>query len=199
MQLPGRENRVAEPMPDTMEELADRAVRALAPMLRPPYVLFGHSFGGLLAYAVTRRLYELGHPLPRTLLISGARPPHVTAEDSYHTLPHDELLSHVRATNGIAEPLLKHEEFVRRLLEVLRRDLRIAAEYRPAPGAVLPCPIQIFAADDDPVVPPAVMEGWREYAGGEFGMERGPGDHYAVYDVTGGLFTAIVRTGLAGG
>jgi amino acid adenylation domain-containing protein len=197
VQLPGRENRVADPMPDTMDELAEQTVRALLPTMSPPYVLFGHSFGGLLAYTVARRLHEQGHPLPRTLLISGARPPHVAAEESYHTLPHDELLSHVRATNGIAEPLLKHEEFVRRLLEVLRNDLRIAAD-RPAPGTALPCPIRVFAADDDPVVPLAVVEGWREYASGEFGVERGPGDHYAVYEVSSNLFTAIVRTGAAG-
>ncbi|MGW1619918.1 thioesterase II family protein [Streptomyces sp. NPDC002172] len=193
VQLPGRENRVTDPMPDTMDELAARTVNALLPMLRPPYVLFGHSFGGLLAYAVARHLHERGHPLPRALLISGARPPHLAAEESYHTLPHDELLSHVRATNGIAEPLLKHEEFVRRLLDVLRNDLRIAAEYRPNADEPLPCPIRVFAADDDPVVPPSLMDGWRAYAGREFDVRRGPGDHYAVYDVSGGLFAEIAR------
>ncbi|RSS82224.1 thioesterase II family protein [Streptomyces sp. WAC06614] len=198
VQLPGRENRLADPMPDTMDELAQHTVEALLPLLRPPYVLFGHSFGGLLAYAVARHLHERGDPLPRALLISGARPPHLAAQESYHTLPYDELLAHVRATNGIAEPLLRHEEFVRRLLDVLRVDLRIAAEYRPPAGAPLPCPVRCLAADDDPVVPPSLVEGWRAYAGGEFDLRRGPGDHYAVYDVSGALFAEIARHGPAG-
>jgi surfactin synthase thioesterase subunit len=193
VQLPGRENRLGDPMPDTLEELTQQTARALLPLLRPPYMLFGHSFGGLIAYALARYLHEQGYPLPRTLLISGTRPPHVPAKTTYHTLPHDELLDHLRATNGVPEPLLKHEEFVRRLLLVIRGDLRIAAEYIPRPAAILPCDIQVFAAEDDPVVPPAVAAGWRGYAGGEFGIHRGPGDHYAVYDASGSLFTELVR------
>jgi surfactin synthase thioesterase subunit len=197
VQLPGRENRFDDPMPDTLEELTEQTARALLPLLRVPYVLFGHSFGGLLAYALARNLHERGHPLPRTLLISGARPPHLAAETSYHTLPHDELLGFLRATNGVPEPLLKHEDFVRRLLQVLRTDLRIAAEYDPRPAAPLPCDIQAFAAADDPVVPAGVMEGWRAYTVGDFSIRQAPGDHHAVYDASGGLFTAIVRSGLA--
>ncbi|MEU6575133.1 alpha/beta fold hydrolase [Streptomyces sp. NPDC046805] len=197
VQLPGRENRIGDPMPDTLQELAEQTVQALLPLLRPPYLLFGHSFGGLLAYAVARRLHERGHSLPQALLISGARPPDLADGTAVHALPHDELLGHVRATGGIAEPLLKHEDFVRRLLAVLRNDLRIAAEYRPVPETPLPCEVRVFAAEDDPVVPPAVVEGWRRYAGGEFSVHRGPGDHYAVYDVSGGLFAAIARCGPA--
>jgi medium-chain acyl-[acyl-carrier-protein] hydrolase len=194
VQLPGRENRSGEPMPDTLDELAARLADDLLPLLRPPYLLFGHSFGGLVCYALTTELHRRGHPLPRQLLISGARPPHLAAKDAHHTLAHDELLSHVRDTGGISAPLLEHPAFVRRLLDVVRNDLRMAAEFSPAPAAALPCPVTVFAAGDDPVVSPAEMEDWRDYAGGEFVMHRGPGDHYAVYDPSGAFFSTIVRS-----
>lgn len=195
VQIPGRENRITDPLPDTVEEVAAAAVGALLPLLRPPYLLFGHSFGGLLAFAVARRLRELGHPLPRALLISGARPPHSEPETAFHTLPYEELLSHVRASNGIAEPLLEHGDFVRRLLDVLRADLRLAAGYRPDADPRLPCPTLVLAADDDQVVPPSLMQEWRDYTTGDFAVRRAPGDHYAVYDVDGGLFGEITRLG----
>ncbi|MEY9877106.1 medium-chain acyl-[acyl-carrier-protein] hydrolase [Streptacidiphilus sp. MAP12-33] len=197
VQLPGRENRFGDPMPDTLEELTEQTAQALLPLLRPPYVLFGHSFGGLLAFALARHLHDLGHPLPRVLLISGARPPHLPAGTALHALPHDRLLDHLRATNGVPEPLMQHEEFVRRLLHVVRTDLRVAAGFRPGRTTPLPCDTRVFAAADDPVVPPAVMQDWRDYVGGRFGVHQGPGDHYAVYDPTGGLFTTIVRSGLS--
>ncbi|MER7767957.1 thioesterase domain-containing protein [Kitasatospora sp. NPDC096140] len=196
VQLPGRENRVGDPLPATLEELTVQVAGALLPLLEPPYVLFGHSFGGLLAYSLTRHLHEHGHPLPRALLISGARPPHLAADTAYHALPHDELLDFLRATNGVPDVLLQHEEFVRRLLTGLRADLALAAEYRPAPAAPLPCDVRVFAATEDPVVPPAALEGWRAYAGGEFTVHRRPGDHHTVYEPSGGLFDAIVRSGL---
>ncbi|WP_392667066.1 thioesterase II family protein [Streptomyces sp. LN785] len=195
VQLPGRENRLSDPMPDTLEELTEQAAQALLPLLRPPYVLFGHSFGGLVAYALARWLHERGHPLPRTLLISGARPPHLAAETLYHTLSHDALLRFLRDTNGVPEPLLKHEEFVRRLLHVLRTDLRIAAEYVPGAAASLPCDIRVLAATDDPVVPADLMAGWRDYTAGEFSVRRTPGDHHTVYDASSALFAAVARSG----
>jgi surfactin synthase thioesterase subunit len=193
VQLPGRENRSGEPMPDTLDELARWMADDLLPLLRPPYLLFGHSFGGLICYALATELHRRGHPLPRELLISGARPPHLAAADSYHTLPHDELLGHARDTGGIPEPLLKHPEFVRRLLDVVRNDLRMAAEFHPVGALALPCPVTVFAAEDDTVVPPAQMAGWRDYAGGEFVMHRTPGDHYAIYDASSGFFSTILR------
>nr|WP_246300231.1 alpha/beta fold hydrolase [Actinopolyspora biskrensis] len=197
VQLPGRENRIDEPMPDTLVELANQTARALLPLLRPPYVLFGHSFGGLLAYAVSRCLHELRHPLPRTLLISGARPPQLPAKNAYHVLADDELVEFLRTTKGLPEPLLGHESLVRRLLAVLRTDLRIAADYQPGPAEPLLCDTEVLAAEDDPVVPPAVMEGWRGYAGGSFRIRRAPGDHHAIYDPDGALFTAVMNAGRA--
>ncbi|MFD7713898.1 hypothetical protein [Streptomyces sp. NPDC059786] len=84
-----------------------------------------------------------------------------------------------------------------RLLHVLRTDLRIAAGYLPGTAAPLPCDIHAFAAADDSVVPAGLMEDWRDYTIREFRVSRAPGGRHTVYDVSGELFAAIVRTGLA--
>ncbi len=197
VQLPGRESRFRDPMPGTLEELTWQAAQALLPLLRPPYAFFGHCYGGLLAYALTSYLHDQGHPLPRTLLISGARPPHLAPEISYHFLTRDDLLGFLHAANGIPQPLLKHEEFVNHLLHVLRTDLRLDAEYTPGSAVPLPCDVRVFAATDDPIVQSTLMEGWRDYAIGEFSVHQEAGDHLSVYDVSSDLFAAIVQSGLA--
>jgi medium-chain acyl-[acyl-carrier-protein] hydrolase len=197
VQPPGRENRFRDPMPNTLEESTKQVAQALLPLLRPPYVLFGHCSGGLSAYALATYLHEQGHPLPRTLVISGTRPPHVAPEIPYHTLARDELLGFLRATNGIHPSLLEHEELVSHLLDVLRTDLRLDAEYMSGSAAPLPCDVRVFAAEDDHIVQATLMKDWRHYAAGEFSVHQEAGGHLSVYDVSGDLFAAVIRSGLA--
>src|SRR3954471_165510 len=55
LQYPGREDRLAEPLVPTMDELADQLAEDVA-SLAGPTVLFGHSLGASVAYEVARRL-----------------------------------------------------------------------------------------------------------------------------------------------
>ena len=197
VQLPGRENRYAEPLPDNLEVLTGDLAEALLPLLRPPYVLFGHSFGGLVAFALARNLRSRGHPLPRKLLLSGARPPDAAPGIPSHTMSDPELLRFLRETDGLPERLLAHPELIRTLLRGLRADLRLAAEYHPASTEPLPCDLHAFAGLDDPVVSAREMAGWRDHTTGTFTIQAVPGDHRAAYDTTGRLFDSIVQSGLA--
>lgn len=70
VQLPGRENRWREPMPDTFDEAVEAITAELVSTVgKRPLIVFGHSFGGLLGYEVSRRV------TPRALVVSGCRAP----------------------------------------------------------------------------------------------------------------------------
>jgi surfactin synthase thioesterase subunit len=51
-------------MPSVFDELADASFEGLRCELAHPYVLFGHSFGGMLAYEVARRVAREGEREP---------------------------------------------------------------------------------------------------------------------------------------
>src|SRR4051812_48826937 len=74
VQLPGREDRLGEPLPADLGAVADRVAPCLDRQTRSrPLVLFGHSMGGLLAYALAQRLEEAGRPVAH-VVVSGCLP-----------------------------------------------------------------------------------------------------------------------------
>src|SRR5688500_2256798 len=79
VQLPGREARWADPEPSDVEEVVAGVTRELVAALPPnqPIVIYGHSFGGLLGYEITRRLGTAYGRWPNTLVVAACRPPHM--------------------------------------------------------------------------------------------------------------------------
>ncbi len=61
MQTPGRENRTTEPVVESIDELVDQIVPHLLPLFDRPVVIWGHSFGGIVAWEVIRRLRDEHH------------------------------------------------------------------------------------------------------------------------------------------
>ena len=76
---PGRGKRFDEPPIERVPALV-RALLAEAEF-RPPYLLFGHSLGALLAFETARALQDADRPGPVALVVSGHRPPHRPHED----------------------------------------------------------------------------------------------------------------------
>ena len=76
---PGRNSRMNEPKPTSMGEL----VRGLATGLQVfgafdlPYVLFGHSLGGSVAFELIAEQERRGGRTPSLFIVSGVRPPHL--------------------------------------------------------------------------------------------------------------------------
>ncbi|HEY4595173.1 MAG TPA: alpha/beta fold hydrolase, partial [Thermoanaerobaculia bacterium] len=54
VQLPGRESRLREPALTSTESMVPAIADALAPYLNLPFVLFGHSMGAAIAFALAR-------------------------------------------------------------------------------------------------------------------------------------------------
>src|SRR5262249_13689572 len=52
VQTPGRENRMAEPVVESFNELADQIAPHVLPFFDRPVIIWGHSFGGTIAWEV---------------------------------------------------------------------------------------------------------------------------------------------------
>ena len=77
IQLPGRENRISTPAIDDSGRLAEMIANQLSLYLSKPYLVYGHSMGGLLAYEALKHLQDQGHALPVTAFIGAHRAPHL--------------------------------------------------------------------------------------------------------------------------
>lgn len=192
VELPGRRMRQSEPMPETFEALMDELFEGLVPELTMPYVLFGHSFGGSLAYEVARRAEADGLRAPLATVISGTRAPQIPAPRRMADLEDRELIDWLVDNDGLPEELLKHTTYLRHVVRAIRGDLRFAEDYLVAEPAALGCPLHVFAGADDQVFPAEGLSHWDRCAAGEFSMTVLPGSHDFPYTGAEEMVAAIL-------
>src|SRR5579884_4085328 len=70
VQLPGRENRIGEPLFTSLPLLIDALAHELAPFFDKPFVFFGHSMGALISFELARCLRSRRQPEPAQLFVS---------------------------------------------------------------------------------------------------------------------------------
>lgn len=198
VELPGHGTRLAEPLAESLADLVDGVLDSLDGALHAPYALFGHSFGGLLAYETALQAARRGLPGPRAVLLSSARPPDVTPSVRWHLLDDAGLLEWLRVTGGMPEALLRHRDYVTRALAMIRADLVLAETYRRPSPERLACPLHVFAATDDPVTDAGLPAGWEVCAGGEFTVTWYPGGHFHLFEDPAPLLADLASLLLAG-
>ena len=190
---PGRERRFVEPALGTVTDMADSLLPALLPGLDPPFALFGHSLGAMLAFETARRLSAAGRA-PIHLMVSAARAPHQPMHSvSYHRLPDTEFLPAVSKLGGTPDELTANAELAALMLPTLRADFMAAETYAQQPDLPLPCPITAFGGTDDPVVSSARLDAWADHAGAGFRKHELPGNHFFIATARSALLELIER------
>ena len=151
VQLPGREDRLAEPMP-----ALDDAVAAIAAELRAlprrRLGLIGISLGGLLAFAVARVL-ERGQSSADQVCIAAARAPQFWR--SYQAEPSAAEFDAMLGSGWRESPVGAYAA------EVLRRDLRLAAGYDVGQAVLERTPLRTVAGRRDVVATEEQMRTWQ--------------------------------------
>ncbi|MFE7117699.1 thioesterase II family protein [Streptomyces sp. NPDC057654] len=177
VELPGRGARWDEPPPARLAALvADLAARVRAEA-DGPYLLYGHSFGALLAYELAHALRP-GPGEPAVLLVSGRNGPGVPHPAlPLHALPRERLIERLRTLDGVPAALAGKPELIEPFLPVLRADARLAELYRRGRHPVLNCPVHVFAGDRDPLVDPAGLSRWAEETTARCEVQTAPAGH----------------------
>lgn len=183
VQLPGRETRLRERPYDRGEPLAAELAGVVAELVAPPYALFGHSLGALVAFQLARRLRALGAPPPVHLFVSGRHAPQVPSglrELRELSLP--ALSAELAALGGTPAAVLADQDLLASIAPLLRADFAVNETYRHTDEPPLDTPITAFAAAADPRAVPTRMAPWAAHTTGGFALHRLPGGHFAVLE-----------------
>jgi medium-chain acyl-[acyl-carrier-protein] hydrolase len=193
IQLPGREERLAETPFFTLPSLLDTLVPLLLPYLDVPYAFFGHSMGTLISFELARMLSRIEYSLlPVHLFVSGHTAPQLPDPDppTYH-LPEQDFVEELRRLKGTPEEVLKNEELLHMLLPLLRADFALCQTYSYAHEKSLACPISAFGGLHDQDVSREALGAWREQTSGQFKMRLFQGDHFFLHKEWGSLLRAL--------
>jgi medium-chain acyl-[acyl-carrier-protein] hydrolase len=180
--LPGREQRLREEPARALDALAQPLAEAVAALADRPLLVFGHSFGALLAYEIVHRLFAEGR-LARErvhLLASGRVAPHLPsrAERVSHLSPRDVVFRVAELHGNIPVALLEQPDYVAMIGRALQADLSINETYRWTERPPLSCPVTAVGGVGDPVVSEAELDAWEKHAGGGFERRLLDGDHF---------------------
>ncbi len=194
VQTPGRENRMAEPVAESVVELVDQIVPHLLPLFDRPVVIWGHSFGGIVAWEVIRQLYDRHHCEPFHFVVTGTEAPHVVPMWQKR-----EIMLKAMVPDNSPEYLLSQSRFVddpeffkRIIVPGMRRDMSLLQSYRFRPSPPLNCPMTAFAARQDDMVYTDLIREWSGYTDGGLELIEVDGDHWFL-DRNRELITAAFR------
>jgi medium-chain acyl-[acyl-carrier-protein] hydrolase len=176
---PGRGSRHNEPPVKTLTNLVEELFQAIQPLLDNPYIFFGHSMGGTVAFELARSLLQNGLLQPSALFISACTAPQIPSPHTpIHTLPDDEFLGSLIKLGGIPNEILQNKELLELLLPVIRADFELIETYKYIPDEPLDCPIFAFGGRDDPRVSREQLESWAMQTNARFQSKYFDGDHF---------------------
>ncbi|MFB6848110.1 thioesterase II family protein [Streptomyces sp. NPDC056373] len=191
-QLPGREWRIGEePAKDV-----DSAVTALLDDVLDQGVegrvaLFGHSFGGVLAFELARRLLTVGDLELVHLFPSGSPDPWTPRTRRAAGLADEDFLRRVEEFAGYSHEALAAPEMRELILPTLRGDVEMHESYVADTAQPLPVPVTALRGRTDHLVSAAETAGWSRATTAEFTVTEFDGGHMYVTDGAGQLLTLI--------
>jgi surfactin synthase thioesterase subunit len=104
-----------------------------------------------------------------------------------------QLAAELTRYGGLPTEILSRPEWLELLVPTIRDDLRVCRSYRPSGEPPLPCPLHIFGAHADPLVPPDTLTAWSRYSAQPQPVRLFTGDHFLFRRPDPELVTAVAR------
>lgn len=201
VQYPGRGQRWSEPACLSLAELVEEIFSRWGELPEKAFAFYGHSFGGLVAFELARRLRRAGMAGAQWLFVGASRAPQLDLlHPPIHELPDDAFLDAMQTRyGGIPAAIRAEREMMELLLVPMRADLTAYERYRMEEDAPLAMPVTAFAGAEDFSVPASCMEGWSLQTEAAFELVVLPGGHFFpqsnLKSVTDGIRRRLLQQG----
>ncbi len=178
-QLPGRENRSGEEPYMDMEQLIPDMANIIRPYLDKPFVVIGHSFGGVIGFELIRFLRKHHGIKALKLFVSGTIAPQLTqdwkkseaiAKTAVRTNSEEKIIGILNYIDDV--------DFFRQILPVMRNDMPLLMSYQYTEDEKFDFPITAFAGNKDEVVSIDEVGAWKTQTSDTFTLEVVEGDHW---------------------
>lgn len=179
--LPGREKRIREPLVSEATVLCRQILEEIKEILKPPYVFFGHSMGGILVYEIMRQILIQGLPLPQKIIMAGTSLKGFRRVPDVEALTDDELADFLLKMGGTEKELLYNDNFRACFYPIIKNDYKLVRGYSFKPMK-LPVPVIAMAGTKDEEVGIENIYYFRELTD-DFKLYYVEGNHFFIDNV----------------
>lgn len=190
VKYPGRETRINDPMPDSIQKLAEDFVNAITVSHDEKYAFFGHSMGASVAYEAALIMKEKYNILPICMFVSGADAPGTLAKRfgekldgvSVSDIDNSTLCQLVKAMGGVDEVLLESQDFMDYYLPIIRKDMVLCELYNVTKVARLGTKMKCMYGEQDRFVSDNDVGRWQLFTEYPVTVNSFSGDHFYIDD-----------------
>jgi surfactin synthase thioesterase subunit len=177
LRVPGRGSRQEETAPTDLVALAERVATSVVALPGPPPVLVGHSFGGLVAYAVACLVEERGAAIGRFVAVASSSPPAWQRDVSAASaMAVEERTDRILARGALPPHIAADPELSSHARSLIATD--VALGHHSLPLRPLTCPVTVVRGRDDTMVSLEATEGWASVTATPPAVITVPGGHF---------------------
>ena len=191
--LPGHGRRMHEPLPASIEQMAQDILETYPAQFTKPCTLLGHSMGALVVHALANCIRQKGLPAPQRLILSSCGAPGTHGSLSFLTdLPRDAFWTHMAQLGGVPQEALKATELLDLFEPIVKNDLRAILAYQPPSAPPLDLPVTVVAGTNDSV-PAESLNAWEAFSSWPLDLRRIPGGHFHLLDNPEAIASILVE------
>ena len=194
IQMPGREERLGEPLIEDMSVLVATLTKEIAALSDRPFAFLGHSMGAIVAYETARHLRETGAATPSHLFVSARAAPQLQDHSApLRFLDDDSFVDRLHQTYGAVPEAIRNSADLREVfLPILRADVALLETHPDAVSEPLDCPITALGGTGDPAISAEMLAGWRGRTSAAFTQHAFPGDHFYITSAREAVLATIL-------
>lgn len=179
LEYPGRPQ-IGGTIQTELTSLIDILYNSIKDLLNLPYVIYGHSLGSFMAYELVKRIQNENQNLPRHLVATSRRAPHIPYRGfSLRNLDDDTFIDIIhKKYNAIPSALMKETELLKIYMPILRSDMDFNEQHSVYQDLKINCPITLGYGNEEEFHFDTELKPWGELTDDPFNIITYSGDHF---------------------
>ncbi|MDE6021622.1 MAG: hypothetical protein K2H01_11585 [Ruminococcus sp.] len=173
------------PFYEDADEAAQDICNRIAEEKPLDYILYGHSFGSMIAILAAEKLEKSYTRKPLAVMIGGSRPMHLRYKDrSLRNLSKDEFMKVLMNMGQTSEEIFEEPELVDIIYDIMYHDITIEETYVYISNEhdKITVPVIVMTGTEDDEAPLNDMKEWQNYTSSRFYIKQFHAGHFFPFN-----------------
>ncbi|ELR71345.1 thioesterase [Fulvivirga imtechensis AK7] len=192
VELPGRGSRADEALLTNIYDLAEDVFFSIKNKLDKPYILYGHSMGGLLAYLTAKLIIKNFSSEPLHMFITGCTAPSTRDKSYLHLLSKEDFIKKLKELGGCPEEILNNGDILDFFEPIIKADFQAVESFEYQQTTPFDIPLTLMFGMSEKVTQSEMRE-WQKETTRSIDIIQMPGDHFFINQFGFQIIKVIAR------